>query len=83
MKGDIRKAKANMIIETKHDLIIADLRVMTNPKIPNGVMVVSPKEGERLADMVVNTAKRKQAEAESIKRTVNGLPEPNKPKSMY
>lgn len=70
MKGDIRKAKANMIIETKHDLVIADLRVMTNPKIPNGVMVVSPKEGERLADMVVNSAKRKKEADERLEQAI-------------
>lgn len=70
MKGDIKKARAGFILETKHDLIIADLRVMTNPKIPNGVMVVSPAEGERLADMVVNSAKRKKETGERSEQAI-------------
>ena len=56
MKGDIRKArkKTSLTKEFKHKLVIAGLQVMTNDKIPAGVMVVSPAEGERLAELVAS-----------------------------
>lgn len=72
MKGDARKARRKfehnhvLIRETTHKLNIAGLHVMTNPELPNGVMIVSPEEGERLANMVAEaTANAKIKEAQN------------------
>ena len=61
MKGDIRKArkKTSVIKDFRHNLSIAGLRVMTSDKTPDGIMVVSPAEGERLAKMVEDASRQK------------------------
>ncbi len=40
------------INEVMDDLVIAGLKVTINNKLPDGVMVVSPAEGERLTKLV-------------------------------
>lgn len=40
-------------METERKLVIAGLQVLTSNKVPDGVMIVSIAEGERLGQMVV------------------------------
>lgn len=68
MNRAIRRSKKSLNIETTQKLVIAGLQVMTNAKIPNGIMVVSPAEGERLAKMVADaTANAKPVNNEDPK----------------
>lgn len=69
MKGDIRKArkKTSLTKEFNHKLVIAGLQVMTNDKIPSGVMVVSPAEGERLAQLVADATANAKPKDETQK----------------
>lgn len=55
-----RSKKAVNVVQ--HDLVIAGLKVTINSKLPDGVMVVSEKEGERLAQMVAEATAKKVAE---------------------
>lgn len=58
-----QRRKTSLFKETSQKLVIAGLQVVTNDKIPDGIMAVSPKEGERLAQMVAEaTANQKPKE---------------------
>lgn len=62
MKGDIRKARKRTDIVEVLKLNLAGLQVTTRTSIPDGVMVVSPKEGERLMKMVEEANAKKAQE---------------------
>lgn len=49
-----QRRRKSIFKETSQKLVIAGLQVVTNDKIPDGIMAVSPKEGKRLAEMVAN-----------------------------
>ena len=53
------RRKTSVFKEFGDKLTIADLRVIVNDKTPDGVMVVSPKEAERLAKMVADAMAKK------------------------
>lgn len=61
MNRQLRRKK-NVFKEHEDKLIIAGLRVVVNDKTPDSVMVVSPKEGERLAKMVADAQAKQQQE---------------------
>lgn len=60
-----RRSKTSLFMETSQKLVIAGLQVVTNDKIPDGVMVVSPKEGERLAELVANATANQKPKQET------------------
>ena len=53
-----RRLKGVAVIEDKHNIRIADLHVMVSAGVPDGIMLVSPAEGDRLAKMVEDAQKR-------------------------
>ena len=50
-RANRRKTKG-IYAEATHKIMIADLQVMTNPNVPDGYMIVSPNEADRLQDLV-------------------------------
>lgn len=48
--------------ELTHQLLIADLKVYTNKDMPDGVMIVSPTEAERLQAIVDGAVAKKASE---------------------
>lgn len=50
------------INEVMDNLVIAGLKVTINNKLPDGVMVVSPNEGERLSKIVAEAQAKAAAE---------------------
>lgn len=47
---------------TRHKIRIADLNVMENENVPEGVMIVHPKEADRLNQLIVDATNRKATE---------------------
>lgn len=58
MNRAIRRKKS-VFKEFDEKLVIAGLRVIVNEKTPDGVMVVSLKEAERLSQMVADAMANK------------------------
>lgn len=48
--------------EIKHTIMIADLKVYVNKDMPDGVMIVNEKEGERLRELIDAEVARKAHE---------------------
>lgn len=59
-----RRSKKS-INEIHDDIVIAGLKVTTNNKLPDGVMVVSINEGKRLAKLVADATAKAIAKAET------------------
>lgn len=53
------RRKKSVFKEFNEKLVIAGLRVIVNEKTPDGVMVVSQNEAERLSQMVADAMAKK------------------------
>lgn len=59
--------------EIKHTIMIADLKVYVNKDMPDGVMIVNEKEGERLRELIdAEVARKAREQAEQSAKEMVG-----------